>query len=86
MYAASTSGPRRSRLKVAKRLAKLSGHPFLPATQKALQDVSASLHAGNFRSLPNYLTDWRREHLKAGHAWTEGLAAMKRDAAACSWA
>ena len=43
VYAASTSGPPRSRLKVTKRLAKLSGHPFRPATQKALQDVSACL-------------------------------------------
>ena len=77
VYALTTVGARRSRLRMVKSLLRAAGHRWLPITADALEDVAASLR--NHRSIENYLSDWRREHIKAGHAWTDGLQELRKD-------
>ena len=79
VYSNSTVGPRRSRLRTVKKLLKRAGHRYLPASQAAMTDLVACLHSGGHRSVGNYLSDWRREHLSAGHEWGEALAALRKD-------
>ena len=79
IYSASTWGPRRARLSTVRRLVEAAGHAYLPVTPQSLMDCMSSLHNGGYRSLANYVGDWRREHLDAGHSWTEGLAALRTD-------
>ena len=79
IYSGTTCGPRLSRIRTMKRILKRAGHRWLPVTPRALQDLVASLHAARHRSIPNYVGDWRREHVRAGHPWTEGLVALRKD-------
>ena len=79
VYARSTLGPRRSRLRVVKKILKAAGHPWLPISPSSLKDVMATLHHSGYRSLQNHVGDWRQEHVKAGHNWTDGLIALRKD-------
>ena len=77
VHARSAKGPRRSRLRMVRRLLRRAGHRWLPITADAMKDVAAALR--KHRSLANYLCDWRREHVVAGHAWGDGLQALRKD-------
>ena len=62
---------------MVKRLLKIAGHRWLPITADSMKDVAAALL--KHRSLANYLGDWRREHVMAGHTWADGLQALRKD-------
>ena len=79
IYAKSTRGPRATRVRTVKRLLKAARRPYLPVTARALNDVVAALLAGGHRSVANYLGDWKKDHLEAGHAWTDHLVLRRRD-------
>ena len=62
---------------MVRRLLRRAGHGWLPITSESLKDVAAALR--KHRSLANYLCDWRREHLMAGHTWGEGLQTLRKE-------
>ena len=79
IYAESSKKPRASRLATLRRLLRGTGRPFLPITAEAMRDVAAALLAGRYRSTANFLADWRKAHVEAGHPWTERLIVLRRD-------
>ena len=79
IYAASTVGPRTRRLKMISGLCRKAGHPFLPIGPASLEDVMACLLDGKHRSAPSYVSDWKKEHIEAGHPWTSQLESLRRD-------
>ena len=79
IYAESTKGPRKSRLRTVRKLLKAAGHRYLPITTPAMTAFVSSLVSGGHRSVANYLGDWRKEHAIAGHAWTDALSSCRKD-------
>ena len=79
IYAKTTRGPAKSRLRVVKRLLKKAGRQFLPITCEGMTDLVACLAEAKHRSVPSYLTAWKRRHLQAQHPWTDALTAQRKD-------
>ena len=79
VYATTTRKARNNKKRTVKRLLRKAGHPYLPMTPKALEDLCAVMAAARYRSLPDYLSIWRRDHLMAGHTWTEHLGLLRHD-------
>ena len=79
VYAHSTKGPRKQRLKVVKRLCRAMGTKYLPIEPRAAEGVMAALVESQHRTAPSYLLTWRKEHVTRGHAWTEQLATQQAD-------
>ena len=81
-YARTSTGPRAARWKGMLELGRGAAPPFelLPVTTQKLFDIAAALKAGSYRSADAYLGILKKEHLIAGHPWTENLGTAMADA------
>ena len=74
MYARTTVGPKRSRLRTAERLARKQGIiSIYPLQSHTLERVAASfMHAG-YRTTPKYLTELKVRNTELGFEWSAQL-------------
>ena len=79
IYAKSSLGPRRSKLRTVRKLLSKMGRPFLPVTTGALSDLAAILIASKYRSAGAYLSLLKKEHILSGESWTLQLETVFRD-------
>ena len=78
-YAPTTKGPKDSKREFVEGLVvRATGHLY-PLMVAGLQAAAACLKRGRYKSAAGYLGELKRGHLKAGAAWSDGLALEMRD-------
>ena len=74
MFAATTIGPKQSRLKLFHALAERAvGRPVYPLAAYTLTAVSGILRAARYRSAHAYLQEARLHHVELGYEWSSQL-------------
>ena len=79
VYARTTRQAMKRKKATVGRVLRKAGHAYLPMTPEKMKDLSAALTAARYRSIPSYLSAWRRDHVMAAHAWTEQLEQVRQD-------
>ena len=79
VYARTTLKTRRHKKATIKKILKKAGHNYLPAGTRSITDLCACLVAARYRSVPAYLGIWKRDHIQAGHPWSEQHELLRRD-------
>ena len=78
-YARSSRKARQSKLRTIRKLLRAMGAGYLPITPASLEELASVLVSCHYRSFYSYLSLWKKEHVVAGHAWTEALEETRKD-------